>query len=329
MTELSRLEGLTAKIEATYKTDPTPATSTDGIQVEEALYPNLAWGYVEENLRENLAGPSLGRRGQEAPVGRYMNLQVTTALKGTGAAYTADTVLPEIDVLLRSCALSQTVGGSTGAETVTYAPISTGFESCTIWAYSGSKLYKVNGCRGSVNLMFPPGQVPTAVFSMRGFLASVTQLALPSITYPYAAIIPPTVKAAALTLNSVAPSGFDSLEFDLQVKTADLPNGNDPDGFAGVGVTDYNPVIKVSMLRSALSAFDPWTLHSAGTRFAWTWNVGTGGSGYYNKITVAGPAGRITANSSPDKDGFSMTTLDISAQHSDAVSEDAFTIVFS
>ncbi len=325
MTELLRFQGLLGKIESAYKTDPTPSTSTDGIQVEEALHSNMTWGYLEENLRENLAGSAMGRYGQEVPVGRWMNIEITAALKGTGAAYTAS-VKPEVDVLLRACGLTGTVGGSTGAETLTYSMASTGFESCTLWVYSGSKLYKVNGVRGSVNFMFTPGQVPTAVFTMRGYLASVTQLDLPTISYPYSTIIPPVVKGAGLTLNSVDPAGFDDLSLDLGCKTVDLPNGNDADGFAGVVVTDYDPRIKLTIERAALSAFDPYTLHQNGTRFAWDWSVGTV---QYNQIAFSGGAGRIVAHSGPEKDGLAMTQLEIQAQHSDADTEDAVTIVFS
>ena len=59
MPELLRLEGLTAKIESTYKTDPTPTVGANGVQVEETLHDNAEWGYVEENLRGNLAGSAL------------------------------------------------------------------------------------------------------------------------------------------------------------------------------------------------------------------------------------------------------------------------------
>lgn len=327
MPELLRLGGLLAKEESTYKTDPTPTIADDGIQVEESLHDNMEWGYLEENLREGLAGVALGRYGEEIPVGRYMNIEVTTALKGPGIAYVDATVAPESDVLLRSCGLAATYDEGVGTESVTYALVSSAFESCTIWAYSGSKLYKVNGCRGNARILFTPGQVPRGVFAMRGFLASITQLALPTIVYPYKAIIPPTVKNAGLSLNSVDPAGFDDFELDLGVRIVDLPNGNDADGMAGVYVSDYDPRVKTMIERAAISAFDPWALRAAGTRFAW--DCGPIGATQYNKVTVSGPKGRIVNDSGGDSDGIAMTELEIQAQHTDAESEDAVSIVFS
>lgn len=324
MPELLRLEGMTAKIESVYKTDPTPTTADNGVQVEEALHDNMRWDFLQRNLRENLAHSSLGRVGTEIAVGRFIDIQVTTALKGTNVAYSAS-VVPEFDPLMRACALEQTIGGSAGAKTLTYTLRSSGFESATVWAYSGSKLYKVNGCMGNARFLFTPGQIPRAVFALRGYLASVSQLALPSITYAYEAIVPPTVKGAGLTLNSVDPAGFDDLELDLGIKLGDRPPGNDTDGYAGVTVTDYDPHVKVTAERAAISAFDPWTLEENGTLFAWDFGSG---SAQYNQIAVSGPKGKIVAHSGAGRDGIGLTTLDVRAQHTDATSEDAVSILF-
>jgi hypothetical protein len=326
MPELVRLEGLLAKIESVYKTDPTPVVGTDGVQVEETLHDNTTWGYVEENLRENLAGVGLGRVGSATPTGRWMDLEVTTALKGTLLAYATGTVVPEYDVFLRACALQPTVTGSAGAKVCTYTLRSSGFESATVWAYSGGKLFKVNGCRGNARFLFTPGQIPRAVFSLRGFLAGVTQVALPTITYAYEAVTPPTVKGAGLSLNSVDPAGFDDFELDLGIELADLPHGNDTDGFAGVYVTDYNPMIKTTIERGAISTFDPWALRHAGTLFAW--DIGPVGATQYNRVTASGPKGRIIEHSGPERDGMALTDLTIRCQHTDAETEDSLSIVF-
>ena len=71
----------------------------------------------------------------------------------------------------------------------------------------------------------------------------------------------------------------------------------------------------------------PWALRAAGTRFAW--DCGPIGATQYNKVTVSGPKGRIVNDSGGDSDGIAMTELEIQAQHTDAESEDAVSIVFS
>ena len=327
MPYLTRLEGLLAKIEGTYKLDPTPVANTNGVQVEESLFDNLSWGYVEENLRENLAGAALGRAGLGVPTGRFMDIEVTVPMKGTMVAYATGTVVPEYDVLMRACALVPAVTGSAAAKVCTYTLRSSAFESATLWAYSAGQLYKVTGCRGNARFLLTPGQIPRAVFSLRGYLASITQAALPVITYAYKAVVPPTVKGAGLTFNAVDPAGFDDLEIDLGIELGDLPHGNDADGFAGVYVTDYNPTLKATVETGALATFDPFTLRNAGTLFAW--DVGPVGPAQYNRVTFSGPKGRIIEHTGGDRDGMALSDLTIRCQHTSEETEDALSIVFN
>lgn len=327
MPYLTRLEGLLAKIEGTYKLDPVPVIGTDGVQVEESLFDNMSWGYVEENLRENLAGLGLGRAGLATPTGRFMDIEVTVPMKGTLVAYATGTVTPEYDVLMRACALTPTVTGSAAAKVCTYTLRSSAFESATLYAYSAGQLYKVTGCRGNAKFLFTPGQIPRAVFSLRGYLASVTQAVLPTITYTYKTVTPPTVKGAGLTMNSVDPAGFDDFELDLGIELADLPGGNDADGFAGVYVSDYNPTFKTTIEQGALTTFDPFTLRNAGTLFAW--DIGPVGGTQYNKVTISGPKGRIIEHSGGERDGLGLTELTVRCQHTSEETEDSLSIVFN
>lgn len=327
MAELTRLEGLLAKIEEEYKDDPTPTIGDNGVQVEELFHDNMTWGYVEENLRDELAGVALGRHGEAVPCGRWIDIEVATALKGTLVAYATGTVVPEYDVLLRACALEPTVTGSALAKVCTYTLRSSGFEAATLWAYSAEKLYKINGCRGNARFVLTPGQIPRAVFSLRGYLASITQVSLPAITYAYAAVVPPTVKGAGLTLyDDVDPAGFDDFELDLGIVLADLPPGNDADGFAGVTVVDYNPTIKTTIEQGTLATLDPWELRHAGTRFGW--DIGPIGATQYNKVTFSGPKGRIIDHAGPERDNMALHDLTIRCEHTSTITEDAVAIVF-
>lgn len=327
MPELVRLEGLTAKVESSYKTDATPTAGANGVQVEETLHDNLSWGFMEENLRENLAGYGLGRAGTAKPSGRFMEMELTVALKGKGSAYAASGDL-EFDPLLRACGLSPTVDTSGGSEKITYTPVSSSFESATIYAYSAEKLYKVLGCRGNVRFVMTPGQIPRAVFSMSGVLDDVSQTTLPQITYATNAVQPPVVAAAGLTLNSVDPAGFDDFELDMQVDVVPLPRGNDADGHAGYYIADWNPQIDTTIERAALSSFNPWNLRENGTLFAW--DLGAFGPAQYNQIKLSGPKGRVVDHSGSSSDGIASGQLTIRCQNTDEETQnDAVSLEFS
>ena len=66
---------------------------------------------------------------------------------------------------------------------VKYLPISTGFESTTIYFNNSGVLHKAVGCRGSYNMSLGLGEIPTFNFSMTGQYVSPTDTALPSTTY--------------------------------------------------------------------------------------------------------------------------------------------------
>jgi len=66
---------------------------------------------------------------------------------------------------------------------VKYLPISTGFESTTIYFNNSGVLHKAVGCRGTYNMSLGLGEIPTFNFSMTGQYVSPTDTALPSTTY--------------------------------------------------------------------------------------------------------------------------------------------------
>ena len=66
---------------------------------------------------------------------------------------------------------------------VKYLPISTGFESTTIYFNNSGVLHKAVGCRGTYNMSLGLGEIPTFNFSMTGQYVAPTDTALPSTTY--------------------------------------------------------------------------------------------------------------------------------------------------
>lgn len=319
-----RVQGVLAKIEATYGTDPTPAAGTDGVQVEGGfIWPDMAENYLQSNERNELAGGGMGRGLAGSTSGRWGTISFNKALKGRGSAYSASNK-PEEDVLLRACGLDETVTTTTGSESVQYDPVSTGFESITIYAYTTGQLFKMLGCYGTVEITFQPGLIVTARFTFSGMItADPTDVTLPSITYPAAAIVPPACKAAGLTLDSYDPDDFRSFVFNTNTLVEERPGGNASDGIAGFDINDWDATFTTVIDKPALASFNPWTYRSARTAFAWDI---TGGATQYNKVKVSGPKGQILTLS-PQADR-SYGTVELGCRAANDSGDDAFAILY-
>src|SRR3990167_5499045 len=118
---LSNLHLILAKIESTYNVDPVPVPANDAILVS-GLSVTPA---ITKNERAPLSG-SLSPFLSAKPTIDIVDVKFSVELKGSGTA----TVPPEVGPLLRAGGLSQVIGAD-----VTYQPVSTGYESITIYAY--------------------------------------------------------------------------------------------------------------------------------------------------------------------------------------------------
>ena len=66
---------------------------------------------------------------------------------------------------------------------VRYRPVSTGFESATIYFNNDGILHKATGCRGTFTMNCEVGQIPTLAFTMTGIYNAPTDTAAPATTY--------------------------------------------------------------------------------------------------------------------------------------------------
>lgn len=323
--EKTRLKGLTAKIETVFKQDAMPAPETDGIQLEDNIWASIEWGFLEENLRPQLAQLGFGRTGGARPSGRFCHITAPVAFKGTAAALT-DANRPELDVLLRIAAHQATVDATVGMEAITYTPRSSGFESATVYAYSSGSLFKVAGARATLSqISILPNQIVRFVFDIWGVLKDdPSDVALPSIDYPHADVEPPVAKDEGLTLAGFDPAGFSTATFEQRLQLPAKQAGNDPDGHAGYEPTDWDPHFRTTIAKPPKASFDYVGLRSAGTRFAW--DIGPIGSANYNRLTLSGPSARIVEGPHSDQDGFAMVDLLMRCENSNPGSQDAYEI---
>lgn len=276
-----KLDGLLVKIEAEYGTDPTPTTAANGVRIADRLWPTLRIEHVWPNLRDGTASGNIGPAAPALPAGAMATIEVPIELKGAGAAYAAGT-RPEMDPLLRSVGFDDTVVTTGGSESITYALVSTGHESCTMWCYAANKLYKVSGCRGSMRWVATPGQSATVIFSMSGIMAAAvpTEVALPTITY--SAQLPPPAIGMSHTIGSWSPV-FQSAEFNLGTQVQQQQSGNATDGIAAFQISAFEPRFTETAETVALTTFDPTTVLEAHTATNIDWTIG---SSQYNRAKL-------------------------------------------
>ena len=113
-------------------------------------------------------------------------------------------------------------GASSGysiAANVKYLPVSTGFESTTIYVNVSGVRHVCTGCRGSFSLNLAIGEIPTISFTMTGIYNNPTDVALPSTTYSNQAT-PVLFKAG----NTTATSFIDYDSAAIQSISVDMSN---------------------------------------------------------------------------------------------------------
>lgn len=156
--------------ESTYGTDATPA-GTDALLVRNLEITPLQSDVVSRELIR----PYLGNY-EQLLANQRVEITFDVELAGSGTAGTA----PKWSAAMTSCGMSETIVASTS---VTYAPISSSFDSCSIYFNNDGVRHRITGCRGSFALNCEVGSIPTITFTMMGIYNAPTDTALPTATY--------------------------------------------------------------------------------------------------------------------------------------------------
>lgn len=172
MPRLMRNSAILAKIETTYGTDAVPTGAANALLVSNISATPL----VAQNVSRDLVRPYLG--ASEQLIGtKHIALSFDVELQSSGSM-TAPT-LPGWGVLARACGLAET--GTAGVR-VEYNPISTSFESVSIYYYLDGVLRKLLGARGNMVIKMGVGERPLLSFAFKGLDGGVSAAALPATT---------------------------------------------------------------------------------------------------------------------------------------------------
>lgn len=308
-----RIEGLLAKVETTYGTDPTPTAAADGVRGVGRIWNAFSPEWAFPNLREDTVSNSLVGVAPGVPKGRIVTIDYTVQLMGAGAAYssTATIVRPECDPLLMSCGFARTHTDTTSSEAVAYDLADTGHASSTIWAYAGGKLIKVVGCRGNMTWSPQAGGLGTVQFNLQGIMVSApTEVSTPSITYD--AVVPPPAVSMGLAL---VPSGGSSwtprtqaFEVTTGHEVARLDDVNSAQGIEGFFLSATNPRLSFQARTVDLSDYPAYTLSA--DRTVHTIDA-TLGSTQYNRVKLDCELGYLMSDPPPSDDqGFAAWQLE-------------------
>jgi hypothetical protein len=202
---LTRKRLILLESEGTYGTDPTP-TGVDAVLVRDLNITPLQ----SDTVSRDLVRPYLGASEQLLSNTR-VEVTFSVELAGSGAAGTA----PRYGKALLACGMAETVVASTS---VTYAPVSASFGSCTIYYNIDGVRHKVTGARGTFTINGAVGEIPTIDFTFTGIYNAPTDTALPSATY--------ADQATPVVFKEGNTSGFELLSYSgcLQAVSFDIGN---------------------------------------------------------------------------------------------------------
>ena len=305
---LKKKEVILAKIESTYNTDPTPTNSADAILCESFEWANEGLRMIDRPAPKNTLG-------SYAPVygGTLKGLTIAVEYRGSGTAGAVNDMSP----LLRACGLGETINVGTS---VIYAPVSTGFESCTIYRYNDGKLQKYTGCVGNLQCNFTTGGFFLFTFNMVGHFVSETDAAIVVPTYD--AAVPAVVISGSFTANAYA-AVIAALQFDLGNVIAMPPDFNGTDGYGTIQITDRKVTGSFDPQDVLVATHDFMSEFTAGTSMVLA--TGTIGPAAGNKIGVGMPAFKYADLGPGDRDGVATLSNSFAAEESSGDDEVTFT----
>lgn len=291
MAKLYRKKVLLAKTEVTYGLDPTPTGAANAILTKDLTINLMQGNTVERNVDRPILGGDVAIH-----VAPYTTLSFGVELASSGTAGTA----PAWGPLLQACGFGETISAGTS---VTYAPVSTGFKSCTLYFHIDGLLHKLTGARGTVSFSLAPGGLPLMNFTFTGLRNAPSDTALPTPTL--------TAFQTPLGVNKANTPTFTLHGFSATVEKFDIDVANEITyrnviGEESVQLVDRKPSGSVSLEEQALATKDFHTLVTASTLGALQLIHGTTAGSI---IQIDAPKVQLLSPSYSDSNGVLMLDL--------------------
>lgn len=228
--------------------------------------------------------------------GSALGVVITTAVTAVGLGDSGGTVTPtwagNLTINNRWTVSVTPVGFS-------FNPVSTGFESLTLYLYLDGILHKVTGAMGTVSLAAPAGDYGKFTFEFTGQFNATTDVTLPAAP-TYEDIVPPQVELAQLTWGSDGSLLAESFTFDMANTVVPRPDVNSPDGYNGVRITSRAPTGKFNPEMETVVTEDFWGQIAAASKRTFSMRIGTDAG---NTVIVKSPQAQISGLSYADRNG--------------------------
>lgn len=305
---------LLAKEESEYGVDPTPTVGDNALAVRN-LKVNYQGDILERDLHASDLSPSQGVIGK-----RSMEITFEMDLAWSGIKGTAS----RLGDLLEACGMAET---ASAGSSVVYKPTSDSVKSCTFYVYeqfsaSSSKLHKITGARGNVEITLTAGQMAKLGFTFRGKYNAPADVAKPS-TPTFETVLPPIVRSAGFTLNSVSTLVVQEMSLDTANEIVDQDDINDATGVASILISSRRPT----------GRFNPEAVMSTTYNFHSDWINATAralsvvvGSEAGNKCTITAP--KVTIDSVTDGDKNGIRTEDLPFKLNRNLGNDEYVLTF-
>ena len=292
MPKKPRLRALLAKDESSYGTDPTATGSANAILCTElSIEPIQSDEVTRDLIRSYLGNYDTLLANSRAQV------TITVEMSGSGTKGNS----PQYAPLLKSCGLSQTVASGTS---VTYAPVSSSFSSCTIVYNADGIQHKLTGCRGTYSLNCEVGSIPTITFVMTGLYNAPTDTTMPTCTFQNQAdpVVFKQGNTSAFQFQSYA-AALNTFTFEMnnEIVYRELVGGTKE-----VHLNNRAPSGTVQIENIALATKNYFTAATSNVSGNNTFQHGqTDG----NKVTITMPKANITAPAYASVDDIDMLDL--------------------
>ena len=144
-----------------------------------------------------------------------------------------------------------------------YEPVSSGFESLTIYCYLDGLLHKMTGCRGTVSFSGEAGNYGTASFTFMGQYHPVVDMPMPDGAV-YEETAPHQIELAGLTLDGYRYACAQSFSIDLGMTNVVRDCMNGLDGYDGIITTDRSVTGSVNPEAVLEADFNVWERFASG-----------------------------------------------------------------
>lgn len=266
---------LLGKIEATYGVDPTPTGALNAV-----LTRNFAITPMDGKDVVRISDKPFFGDDPMLPSELKAMMTFETELIGHGTVGTA----PLWGFLMRAAACAQVIVAITS---VTYNPVSTGFESATFYFDMGGMRQIMKGARGTAVLATDVNGIPVIKWTFTGLWTQPTDLApaVPVFTGFQQPYLTNDANTPTFTVNGVACL-LRKFELDLgnQVAPRYLQN------YEEIIISDTKAKIKLQIEALPLATLNPYALALAQTPFALNLVYGVGAG---KIVTINAPSCRM------------------------------------